>query len=95
MFLDADDLWHPDALATLVDALDRRPDAAGAFVLAEYVDGDGDVMYPGDFPRHMRGREDLRGGVSSPRPLRRCGLRAPVPVQPRLPAGCLLVRRTA
>ena len=25
LFLDADDLWDPEALATLVDALDRRP----------------------------------------------------------------------
>ena len=88
MFLDADDLWHPDAVATLVDALDRRPDAAGAFVLAEYVDGDGNVMYPGDFPRHMRGREDLRDGRLVPRDSSAdVVIRAPVPVQSRLPAG--------
>ena len=67
MFLDADDLWDPEALATLVDALDRRPDAAGSFVLAEYIDDDGNVLYPGDFPRHMRGREDLRDGRLVPR----------------------------
>ncbi len=67
MFLDADDLWDPEALATLVDALERRPDAAGSFVLAEYIDGDGNVLYPGDFPRHMRGREDLRDGRLVPR----------------------------
>lgn len=67
VFLDADDLWDPEALATLVDAVDRRPDAAGAFALAEYIDGYGRVLYPGDFPRHMRGREDLRGGRLLPR----------------------------
>ena len=44
LFLDADDLWDPEALATLVDALDRRPDAAGSFVLADYIDGDGNVL---------------------------------------------------
>ena len=67
IFLDADDLWYPDALSTLVDALDRRPDAAGSFVLAEYIDDDGNLLYPGDFPRHMRGREDLRDGRLVPR----------------------------
>ena len=67
LFLDADDLWDSEALATLVDALDRRPDAAGAFVLAEYIDGDGNVLDAGDFPRHMRGREDLREGRLVPR----------------------------
>ncbi|WP_400997727.1 glycosyltransferase family 2 protein [Agromyces sp. GXQ0307] len=61
-FLDADDVWHPELLATLVGALEGRADAAGAFVLAEYIDADGAVLHAGDFPRHMRGRLDLRDG---------------------------------
>jgi glycosyltransferase involved in cell wall biosynthesis len=96
VFLDADDLWHADALATLVDALDRRPDAAGAFVLAEYIDGAGEVLHPGDFPRHMRGREDLRDGRLVPR-----DSAADVESEHLFlsnlvyPPSCLLVRRAA
>lgn len=96
VFLDADDLWDPQLLATLVDALDRRPDAAGAFVLAEYVDDDGDTLNPGDFPRHMRGREDLRDGRLVPR-----DSNADVEFEHLFlanlvyPPSCVLVRRTA
>lgn len=67
LFLDADDLLHPDAVQALVGALERRPDAAGAFVLADYIDADGEVLDEGDFPRHMRGREDLEQGRLVPR----------------------------
>lgn len=96
VFFDADDLWDPKALAAMVDVLERRPDAAGAFVLAEYIDGDGDVLYPGDFPRHMRGREDLRDGRLVP-----CDSAADVQLEHLFlanfvyPPSCLLVRRAA
>lgn len=95
-FLDADDFWDPTLLATLVDTLERRPDAAGAFVLAEYIDGDGNILQPGDFPRHMRGREDLRDGRLVPR-----DSAADVEFENLFlanlvyPPSCLLVRRTA
>jgi len=96
MFLDADDLWYPETLATLVDALDRRPDAAGAFVLAEYIDGAGDVLHPGDFPRHMRGREDLRGGRFVPRDSAADLLLEHLFLSNLVyPPGCLLMRRAA
>lgn len=96
VFLDADDIWHPDLLSTLVDALDRRSDAAGAFVLAEYVDSTGNVVSPGDLARHMRGREDLRDGRFEPR-----DSSADVHFEHLFianlvyPPGCLLVRRSA
>lgn len=96
LFLDADDILHPDALATLIGALDRRPDAAGAFVLADYIDADGNVLDEGDFPRHMRGREDLAEG-------RLVGRDPTADVHAEhlflanhvYPPSCLLVRRTA
>jgi GT2 family glycosyltransferase len=96
MFLDADDLWEPDLLATLVDALERRPDAAGAFALAEYVDDDGNTLNPGDFPRHMRGREDLRDGRLVPRD-RGADVEFGHLFLANLvyPPSCVLVRRTA
>jgi glycosyltransferase involved in cell wall biosynthesis len=96
VFLDADDVWQPDALAAMVDTLERRPDAAGAFVLADYIDGDGNVLREGDFPRHMRGREGLEKGRLVP-----CDAAADVNVEnlflsnPVYPPSCLLVRRTA
>lgn len=96
MFLDADDVWQPEALATLVDALDLRPDAAGAFVLAEYIDDDGTVLYAGDFPRHMRGREDLHDGRLVPRDSV-ADVRFEHLFLANLvyPPSCLLMRRTA
>lgn len=96
VFLDADDVWKPHALAAMVDALERRPDAAGAFVLADYIDDDGNVLREGDFPRHMRGRERLDQGRLVP-----CDATADVNVEqlflsnPVYPPSCLLVRRTA
>ena len=96
LFLDADDLWDREALATMVEALDRRPDAAGAFVLAEYIDEGGNVLNPGDFPRHMRSREDLRDGRLVPRD-RTADVRFEHLFLSNLvyPPSCLLVRRTA
>lgn len=95
-FLDADDVWHPDALATLMETLERRPDAAGAFVLAEYIDGDGKVFQPGDFPRHMRGREDLRDGRFEPRdPAADVHFEHLFVANLVYPPGCLLIRRSA
>ncbi|GAA1762350.1 glycosyltransferase family 2 protein [Agromyces humatus] len=96
VFLDADDVWDPGALATLVSTLEQRPDAAGAFALAEYIDGDGQVMNPGDFPRHMRGREDLRDGRLVPRDSA-ADVRAEHLFIANLvyPPSCLLIRRAA
>ena len=96
VFLDADDLWHPEVLETLVDALGRRPDASGVFVLAEYIDDHGAVLHPGDFPRHMRGGEELRDGRLIPREST-----ADVQLEHLFlsnlvyPPSCLLVRRSA
>ena len=40
-FLDDDDRWPSDRLEQLVRALDRRPDALGAFGNGVYIDQDG------------------------------------------------------
>lgn len=60
-FLDGDDTWEPDALARLLAALERRPDAVGAYGLAEYVDRDGAVVHRGAHPRLQRARRRVRG----------------------------------
>ncbi len=45
--VDSDDLLLPDAFAGLVGALEARPDAVGAYGLAEYIDAQGQPMSPG------------------------------------------------
>ena len=60
-FLDSDDLWQPDTLEVLISALADRPDAVGAYGLADYVDGEGEVIEPGLHPRRQRYRRHLVG----------------------------------
>jgi glycosyltransferase involved in cell wall biosynthesis len=96
LFLDADDTWQPATLEILVDTLRERPEAAGAFVLADYVGVDGGVRDEGDFPRHMRTREDLRDGRLVPRdPATDVNLEQIFLTNSVYPPSCLLVRRTA
>lgn len=61
-FLDSDDLYLPHALGDLVAALEARPDAVGAYGLAEYVDTGGQLLHPGLHPARQRWRRELRGG---------------------------------
>lgn len=96
LFLDADDILHPDAIATLIAALDRRTDAAGAFALADYIDSDGNVLDEGDFPAHMRRREDLEHGRLVRRDPTADVLAEHLFLANHVyPPSCLLVRRTA
>jgi glycosyltransferase involved in cell wall biosynthesis len=60
-FFDADDVYLPDALERLVAALERRPDAVGAYGLADYVDRHGDVLDPGLHPARQRWRREVVG----------------------------------
>lgn len=60
-FLDSDDLYEPDALAVLVEALELRPDAVGAYGLADYIDENGDPVHPGLHPRRQQDRRAVHG----------------------------------
>ncbi|MCW2526605.1 MAG: hypothetical protein JWM76_1465 [Pseudonocardiales bacterium] len=60
-FLDSDDLYDPDTLSLLVKALADRPDAVGAYGLADYVDENGDVLWPGLHPSRQRDRRLIQG----------------------------------
>lgn len=62
VFLDSDDLLLPEALESLVHALDERPDAIGAYGLAEYVDEHGVPIRVGEHPAKQRNRRRLQGG---------------------------------
>jgi len=61
LFLDADDLLHPTALARLGARLDVRPDAVGAFGLADYVDAAGALLQPGEHPARQLDRRRAAG----------------------------------
>jgi len=60
-FLDSDDLYEPETLEALVTALERRPDAVGAYGLADYVDEHGVPLLPGLHPSRQRRRHIIRG----------------------------------
>jgi GT2 family glycosyltransferase len=61
-FLDSDDLYLPTTLHTLVTALAARPDAVGAYGLAEYIDATGARIDPGKHPAVQRTRRRYDGG---------------------------------
>lgn len=54
LFLDGDDLLAPDAVETVVDALDRQPDASRCHFALRFVDGSGAAL-PGGLPEPGRG----------------------------------------
>lgn len=61
MFLDADDLLFPSALADLDAALSGRGEASGVSGLAEYIDDAGHPVAPGDHPVVQQHRVVYRG----------------------------------
>jgi glycosyltransferase involved in cell wall biosynthesis len=60
-FLDSDDLWLPNALDHLVDALAADAGAAGAYGYAEFIDGEGRPFDPGVHPDRQRARHRVDG----------------------------------
>ena len=46
-FLDADDLWSPDKLASQIEALDRHPQAKVAYSWVSYMDEQGKLLFSG------------------------------------------------
>jgi glycosyltransferase involved in cell wall biosynthesis len=55
-FMDGDDVWLPDALESLVDALDASPQMIGAHGIADFIDQEGRPLLPGEFARVCRER---------------------------------------
>ncbi len=62
LFLDADDLLEPGALAALAALLEVSPDASAAYGLARYIDGDGQPILPGVAEAFGRTRRSVEGG---------------------------------
>lgn len=94
LFLDADDLLVPEALATLTAYLDAHPDAAVVFCATAKIDSDGRPL--GDTARHTdSARSALRLAplpVWRPTSARQRGLHAPHRPSVRLPQIYSLVR---
>lgn len=60
-FIDSDDIYERDALGVLVEALAQRPDAVGAYGLAEYIDEDGRPIEGKRHSEVQKARRELRG----------------------------------
>jgi glycosyltransferase involved in cell wall biosynthesis len=61
-FLDADDVWEPDALELLTGALRADPSAAGAHGVARFIGAGGELVEPGQAERRTRNRLALLDG---------------------------------
>jgi glycosyltransferase involved in cell wall biosynthesis len=95
-FMDADDLWEPDALATLVEPLRSNSGAVGAHGIADFVDEDGKPLNPGGFSEFGRRRLGYRDGAIGEWPLDEPTVfETLVWTGPLYPPGLLLARRTA
>lgn len=62
LFLDADDLLEPGAMAALTALLEATPNASAAYGLARYIDGDGQPILPGVAEAFGRSRNSVQGG---------------------------------
>jgi glycosyltransferase involved in cell wall biosynthesis len=62
VFMDADDVWFPEALEALEQRLRESPSAVGAHALAELIDANGRAIKPGTFSEFGRRRLGLRQG---------------------------------
>jgi glycosyltransferase involved in cell wall biosynthesis len=61
-FMDAADIWEPNALAILVERLELHPEAVGAHGLAELIDREGRPVNPGTLSAQGRRRLGYRNG---------------------------------
>ena len=96
IFLDADDVWEPGALAHLSAALDARPDAPAVYGLARYIGADGEPILPGVCEGHQRFRLGLDRGRVIAWPDDRPTTFAVEAVMERvMTCGTVLLRRTA
>jgi glycosyltransferase involved in cell wall biosynthesis len=60
-YLDNDDIWEPDALQTLLHAIESHPGAVAAHGLPRAIDEHGDRVRLGELELHCRGRRAVQG----------------------------------
>jgi glycosyltransferase involved in cell wall biosynthesis len=61
-FIDSDDVWEPDALETLLSALEKNKEAVGAHGIARYIDAKDELYHPGEMEQSGRARHGFRNG---------------------------------
>lgn len=59
VFLDSDDLWEPNALEALHQAIEENPQAVGAHGIGSYIDEFGDPIRQGDLEAQQRARRGV------------------------------------
>lgn len=59
VFLDADDVWEPDALPALVGAMEKNPEMVGAHGTGRFIDSEGEFIRPGELEEGQRNRRGL------------------------------------
>jgi len=95
-FMDADDIWEPDALATLLVRLRECQEAVGAHGIAEFIDSAGNPINPGGFAAFGRRRLGYQDGRIREWPLDEPTVfETLVWTGPLYPPGLLLARRDA
>ena len=62
VFMDHDDLVAPELYERLLGLLETRPDAVGAYAIADWIDAASAPLGAGEFARFMRERQAVRGG---------------------------------
>jgi glycosyltransferase involved in cell wall biosynthesis len=62
IFLDADDVWEPHALALLLTTLNASPNTPAAYGLARYIGKNGETIEPGVCEGHQQFRLGLENG---------------------------------
>ena len=96
IFLDADDVWEPSALAVLWDTLHAHPEAPAAYGLARYIGKHGELIEPGVCEGHQRFRLGLEHGRVVVWPPERPTTFAVEAVMERvMTCGTVLIRRQA
>jgi glycosyltransferase involved in cell wall biosynthesis len=95
-FLDHDDRWLPQTLATLVRAIGDGPgERVGAHGLGRYIDEEGALVRPGEMEADLRRRRGVSGrGLADWPPARPTGF-ANLAFSCCIPVGSVLVRHAA
>jgi glycosyltransferase involved in cell wall biosynthesis len=95
-FMDADDVWLPHALATLLVRSERSPGAIGSHGLAELIDGGGELVDPGAYSQKGRERLGREGRRLVMWPLERpTGFDVLINGNVLFPPGLILAKRSA
>ena len=96
VFLDADDVWEPRALETLLRTLSNCPDVLAAHGLAVAVDAQGQLLDPGVLEQHQQQRYGIDAGRLALWPRERPTTFAVEAVTERIiTPGTVLLRRAA